>query len=256
LHLQAAHADLPDDSRSPLDAELRDWAVREAEQSKWRTVGVHAGVLGIGYNADVLAKRHLPEPKCWTDLARPEYDGDVQLANPHVSGAGFSMLATFVQIFGEDKGFALLKAVRANAGIESRTNAGPIRSAARGETAIAITFLHDGVTEIANGFPIRLVAPCEGTGFEAGSMSIIKGAPNAASARRFYDWALTPAAPRIGADPRHYETPSNRDAPAAPLAPNVGDVRLVAYDFAKYASAAERTRLLDRWDRDVHPSSR
>ena len=74
---------------------------------------------------------------------------------------------------------------------------GAIRAAARGETTIGVTLLHDGVTEIANGFPIKLVVPCEGTGYEVGSMSIVAGAPHLANARRFYDWALTPAAQKI-----------------------------------------------------------
>jgi len=33
-------------------------------------------------------------------------------------------------------------------------------SAARGEAVIAIAFLHDGTTEIVDGFPITLVVPC------------------------------------------------------------------------------------------------
>jgi iron(III) transport system substrate-binding protein len=41
-------------------------------------------------------------------------------------------------------------------------------------TTIAVTFLHDGLTEIANGFPVKIVLPCEGTGYEVGSMSVIK----------------------------------------------------------------------------------
>ena len=36
--------------------------------------------------------------------------------------------------------------------------------------------------------------PCEGTGYEIGSMSIIKGARNLESAQKWYDWALTPEA--------------------------------------------------------------
>jgi len=53
-------------------------------------------------------------------------------------------------------------------------------------------FLHDAVAEAIEGFPVKVVSPCEGTGYEIGSMSIIKGARNLEAAKRWYDFALTP----------------------------------------------------------------
>jgi iron(III) transport system substrate-binding protein len=50
--------------------------------------------------------------------------------------------------------------------------------------------MHDGVKQTVSGFPIKVVAPCEGTGYEIGSMSIIAGARNLENAKKFYDWAL------------------------------------------------------------------
>ena len=46
---------------------------------------------------------------------------------------------------------------------------------------------------------MKILVPCEGTGYEVGSMSIVKGARNLDNAKKFYDWALTPAAQKIGA---------------------------------------------------------
>jgi iron(III) transport system substrate-binding protein len=115
-----------------------------------------------------------------------------------------------------------------------------------------VTFLHDGMTEIANGFPIKLVVPCEGTGYEVGSMSIVKGAKNVENAKKFYDWALTPAAQKIGGETKNFQTPSNKSTPIPPGAPKLGELKLINYDFAKYGSAAERKRILEKWDREVY----
>jgi ABC-type Fe3+ transport system substrate-binding protein len=52
-------------------------------------------------------------------------------------------------------------------------------------------FAHDSVAVAEAGFPIKTVIPCEGTGYEIGSMSIIKGARNLENAKKFYDFALT-----------------------------------------------------------------
>ncbi len=51
--------------------------------------------------------------------------------------------------------------------------------------------MHDAVAQTVEGFPIKTVAPCEGTGYEIGSMSIIKGAKNLDNAKKWYDWALS-----------------------------------------------------------------
>ena len=133
-----------------------------------------------------------------------------------------------------------------------RTGVGAIRAAARGETTIAVTFMHDGISEIANGFPVKVGVPCEGTGFEVGSMSIIKGSKNLENAKKFYDWALTPAAQKIGADTKNFQTPSNRATPVPAGALKMSEIKLINYDFAKYGGAAERKRLLDKWDKEVY----
>jgi len=250
-HLQAAEMGLTEEYKSSQLSQLQPWAVRQAEQSKYRTVGVYSGALGIGYNAELLAKKKLPPPKCWADLANPIYHDEIQMANPNASGTAYATLATFVQIFGEDKAFELMKGMHKNINNYPRSGAGAIRAAARGETGIAVTFLHDGVSEIAAGFPIKLVVPCEGTGYEIGSMSIVKGAKNLDNAKKFYDWALTPAAQKIGGELKNFQTPSNKATPPPPGAPNLGELKLINYDFAKYGSAAERKRILEKWDREV-----
>ena len=108
-HLQAAEEGLTEEYKSPKLAELQPWAVRQAEQSKYRTVGVYAGALGFSYNSEVMKKNGVPEPKCWADLANPIYRDEVQMANPNASGTAYATIATLVQIFGEDKAFELLK---------------------------------------------------------------------------------------------------------------------------------------------------
>ena len=251
-HLRAAEIGLAEEYRSPMLPQLQDWAVRQAEESRWRTVGIHAGVLGIGYNSRALEQKRLHEPKCWTDLANPDYRGQVQFPNPISSRAGYLALATLVQVFGEDAAFELLKGLHRNINTYPRTGNGAIRAAARGETTLAVTPLQDGMTEIVNGFPIRLVLPCEGTGYDLESMSILSGAPHLADAKRFYDWALTPAAQRIGGDAKNFHIPANKATPLPTVITSLGDLRLIRFDFARYGSAGERKRLLEKWDREVH----
>jgi iron(III) transport system substrate-binding protein len=251
-HLQAAEQDLSLAYKSPMLEQLQPWAKKQAEQANYKTVGIYLGVLGMGYNTELVAKKKAPVPACWKDLARPEYAGDVQMANPNASGTAYTTIATLVQIFGEEPAFAMLKSWHKNISSYSRQGVGPIKATARGENMVAVAFIHDVVTEATAGFPVKSVAPCEGTGYEIGSMSIIKGAKNLDNAKKFYDWALTPAAQKLSYESKSsFQLPSNVNTPVSPLSPKPSDIKLIDYNFAKYGSAAERKRLLERWDREV-----
>jgi iron(III) transport system substrate-binding protein len=250
-HLQAAEEGLTEPYKSPKMAELQDWAVRQWEASKGRTVGIYAGALGYSYNTEQLKKKGIPEPKCWADLTKPAFKDEIQVANPNSSGTSYTMLATFVQLMGEDKAFEFLKALHKNINQYTKSGAAPSRAAATGESLVGITFMHDAVMQVVNGAPVKVVAPCEGTGYEIGSMSIIKGAKNMENAKKWYDWALTPEAQAIAGPAKAYQVPSNKAAPVPPQAPKLAEIKLINYDFAKYGTTAERTRLLTKWDKEV-----
>ncbi len=250
-HLQAAEEGLTLEYKSPKLAELHDWAARQAEQSKYRTVGVYAGALGFGYNTKLLSQKGGPEPKCWKDLLDARYKDEVQVADPNSSGTAYTLLATVIQIMGEDQGFDYLKKLHKNVNQYTKSGAAPAKAMALGETLVGITFMHDIVTYAVQGDPVKVVAPCEGTGYEIGSMSLIKGAQNLENAKKWYDWALTPEAQALGGQAKAYQVPSNKKAVAPPQAPKFSEIKLINYDFAKYGSSAERKRLLQKWDKDV-----
>jgi iron(III) transport system substrate-binding protein len=251
-HLQAAEEGLLDEYRSPVLSELHDWAVRHAEQSKWRTAGIYLGALGIGYNTKVLASRGIPEPKCWADLLDPKLKDEVQISDPNSSGTAYVMLASMVQLMGEGEAFEYLKKLHKNVNQYTKSGAAPVKATALGETGVGIAFMHDMVTMIVDGAPVKTIAPCEGTGCETGSVSLVKGGKNPDNARRFYDWTLSAEAQSlIGSGLKIFWVPSNKGAAASPQAPKLAEMKLISYDGAKYGSAAERTRLLRKWDAEV-----
>ena len=250
-HLQAAEEGLTVEYRSPLAKDLLPWAVRQAQDAKFRTVGIYAGILGFGYNTELLAKRKLPEPKCWSDLLSEKFKDEVQVADPNSSGTAYTLLATVVQLHGEDKGFDYLKRVHKNVNQYTKSGAAPAKATASGETLIGIAFMHDLLTMAVVGAPMKVVAPCEGTGYEVGSMSIIKGGKNPEQAKAWYDWALSPEAQVLGAESKNFQLPSNRSSRIPPEAPRLDQTKVIDYDFAKYGSSAERKRLLSKWDKEV-----
>ncbi|HEY8361133.1 MAG TPA: extracellular solute-binding protein, partial [Ramlibacter sp.] len=154
-HLQAAEQGITLEHRSPTLPQLHDWAQQQARQSNYRTVGIYSGPLGFGYNTELLAKKKLAVPKTWADLVKPEYKGEVQVANPASSGTSYTMIATLVQLMGEDKAFEYLKGLHRNVGAYPRSGTAPIKAVARGETAVSISFVHDGPGEKMQGYPVE-----------------------------------------------------------------------------------------------------
>ena len=164
------------------------------------------------------------------------------------------MLATIVQIMGEDKAFDYLKALHKNVNQYTKSGAAPARAGGQpGET----TGRHHVPARrtscmVVEGAPVKVVAPCEGTGYEIGSMSIIKGAQEPGERQEVV---------RLGADAggagdrragegrtrcrRTRRRRSRRRRPSSPTSSSS------TYDFAKYGSSAERRRLLAKWDAEV-----
>jgi len=250
-HLQAAEEGLTAEYISPMRDQLHPWAISQAESADNKTIGIYSGALGYGYNADLLAANDLPVPACWADLLKPEYKGHVQMANPNSSGTAYTTLATMVQLFGEDEGFDFMAGLHANINQYTKSGSAPIKAAGRGENTIGIVFLHDAVKQAVSGFPIEPVAPCEGTGYEIGSMSIIDGARNMESAQAFYDWALSTDAQNLALEVNAFQVPSNMNAETSPSAPDMSQIKLIDYDFRTYGSSDTRQRLLQKWDEDV-----
>ena len=250
-HLQAALEGLSAEYKSPLLEDMHDWSKKQAESSGYRTIGIYAGALGWGINTDIFKAKGYKEPVCWADLLAPELKGEIQIANPNSSGTAYTALSTLVQIMGEDQAYDYLKKLNANISQYTKSGSAPVKAAGRGETAVGIVFLHDAVAQTVEGFPVKSIAPCEGTGYEIGSMSIVKGARNMENAKIWYDWALTPEVQSRMKDAKSFQLPSNVKAEVPKEAPKFEDLKMIDYDFAGFGAPERRKELLERWDREV-----
>ncbi|MBI3454307.1 MAG: ABC transporter substrate-binding protein [Candidatus Rokubacteria bacterium] len=226
--------------------------LREAVAGKY--IPLYAGVLGWGINGKLLEEKGLAPPKKWTDLADPRYKGLLAMPNPNTSGTGYTALATVIQVYGEEKAWDLLKQIHKNMAQYTRSGADPGLLTGRGEVAVGITFMHDAVDQVLKGFPITYGAAEDGTGYEIGGLSLIKGSPNRDAAVRFIEWALTPEAQRLAAERgQSYQVPSNAKTPIPKQAPRFEDYHVIKYDFAKFGSKTVRDAVVKRWTTEVFP---
>ncbi len=214
---------------------------------------IYMGILGYGVNTERLKKLGINEvPKCWADLKDPRLKGEIQIADPQSSGTAYVAIATFVQLWGEQQAFDYFKQIHPNISQYTKSGITPSNSTARGEATIGIGFLHDYAVQKAAGAPVELIVPCEGTGYEIGGLSIIKGARNLDNAKLFVDYVLSPEGQEVAwKKGNSHQTLTNTKAEQSPTAFDPTKLNLINYDFEKYGDAAERKRLIDKWLKEV-----
>jgi len=253
-YLQAAELGLLDAYRPAYINDLHPWSVRQYAMSDNMVGGFYTSAIGFGWNEDVLKKKHLPAPKCWADLADPRYKGEIETSHPGTSGTGYTILAGLVQLMGEDAAFDYLKKLHKNVTQYTRSGQAQAKTISKGEVGIGVSFIFGFDNErINNGFAmVKSAAPCEGTSYEIGGIGLVKGARNRDAARRYYDFLMSPAGQSLGAKAGSLQVPANKTFKVDPKVPSIDNVRLIKYDFQKYGKAAERKRLIDKWEREVN----
>lgn len=221
-------------------------------------IPLYTGALGMAINDTVLKRRNLTAPVNWTDLGDPKYKGLIAMPNPNTSGTSYTMLTTLIQIYGEDKAFDLLKKIHNNVPRNgyTRPGSGAAFLAARGEVAIGVTFMHDAVAQNVRGFPVRALAPKDGTGTEIGGVALVTGSPNAAAGKKFIDFVLRPDIQKLAATVQSFQIQSNSKTPVPAASPDFDKINIIDYDFAKWGDTATRTRIISRWTKEVFPLPR
>lgn len=255
-HSQAGVNGLLETYKSPMLEEIGEMFKNPAANKANQTTGVYAGVLGYSVNTKLLAENNLPMPHSWEDLTKPEYKGLIQIASPQSSGTAYTALATFVQLWGEDQAYDYLAKLHKNVGQYTKSGSAPGKAAARGEALIGIGFLHDHAKQIKSGFPLELVVPTEGTGYEIGGLSIIKNCRNLENAKKFVDFMLSKEGQEIGASIDMFQVPTNVNAAIPKEAIRLDQVKLIDYDFVKYGTEEMRSHLIDRWVKEIKPLER
>ncbi len=255
-HFAAAEAGLTEPYCSPKMSELREF-MRDP-LGGCRVIGLYAGPLGWAVNEGVLKKLGKPIPSTWDDLTKPEYKGLIAISNPTTAGTAYTALVTLLLLKGEDRGWEYLAKLHKNIAQYTKSGSAAGQLAGQGEVAIGIVFLHDVVMFAEEGFPVKAIAPADGTGYEIGGLSLIKGAPHKENAKKFIDWALTPSTQAIAKDFRSFQLQSNKNTPLPPVVIKQGvdfeHVKTIKYDFL-WASK-NRERIIKRWSEQIFSQAR
>ncbi|MBE2894993.1 ABC transporter substrate-binding protein [Spirabiliibacterium falconis] len=251
-HLLAANMGLTQPYKSPNFAEIDPRFIHTQKMKEHYLSPIYMLVLGFGVNTERLARLQAKAPQCWADLTKREYQHEIQLPDPQSSGTAYSLLATLVQIMGEDNAFAFLKELNNNIGQYNKSGTIASRNVGRGDSALGVGFLHGYTQEKEKGAPVELIIPCEGTGYTLGAVSILKGARNLDNAKLFVDWALSKESQELmWKEGEFNQIITNRNAQQAPTALKLDELKLIEFDFEQYGEPTVSKHLIKRWTDEI-----
>ena len=210
---------------------------------------IYTNPLAFGVRTDILQRRKAPVPASWEDLKNPAYKGLIQMPSPQSSGTAYSVILTLIQQRGEDAAFDYLKAINANIQTYTQSGTAPSGALGVGESPLAIQFTPGFLKLADEGYPVQIVFPSEGVGYEVASMSILKGAKDAADARKLVDWMTSAAGQGALSATKTYFLPVRTDISAGAGVPALDKIKLIAVDSS--FAAANKQRLVDRWTKQV-----
>jgi iron(III) transport system substrate-binding protein len=159
--LQAAEQGLLEPYRPAYINDLYDWSVRQYAMSQNMVGGFYTSAMGFGFNTEVLRKKKLAEPKCWADLVKPEYKGEIEISHPATSGTAYTIIAGLVQQMGEDAAFDYLKKLHRNVTSYTRSGQAQAPNVAKGEVAIGVSFIFGFEKWRHDKFPSRPPRPAK-----------------------------------------------------------------------------------------------
>jgi iron(III) transport system substrate-binding protein len=209
-------------------------------------VGMDLWSSALCFNTVEAGKRKLPTPTSWADLTQPAYKGTITMPHPASSGTGYLMVSAWLQMMGEQKGWAFMDALHQNIGVYTHSGSKPCRQAGSGEFPVGLSFEYRAARTKKDGAPIDIVFPKEGLGWEVEATAVLKTSKKQEAAKALADWAVTRQANQLYA--------ANFAVLALPEAQEKLDFvpanlesLLAKNDFVW--AATERERILAEWSR-------
>ncbi len=231
------------DAYAPVGMESLDARFVDQDQPpSW--VGTNAWSAALCVNTIEMERHALAMPASWADLTKPEYQGFIVMPNPASSGTGFLDVSSWLQMMGEEDGWAFMDALHQNIATYTHSGSKPCTLAASGEYPIGISFEFRAAKLAGEGAPVVAVIPSEGIGWEMEASAIINGTDEPEAARALIDWAVSDEAMAIYAENYAILANQSLERPIEGLPDGIRE-KLIENDFEWAAN--NRAAILDQW---------
>jgi putative spermidine/putrescine transport system substrate-binding protein len=230
--------------------------IKDAQGSKVLGVEPYGDLFCLIYNKDTFAKKGWAPPTQWTDLERPELQGQL-LIPPGTSAYGLYALIIMARAHGGSEkdiepGFKAMAKIGPGVVDWSDTFAKMSQFLEDGTAALGFHGIAGALDMQRRGLPVAYVIP-EPTYMSPTAMGIMKGGPNLAGARAFVNWWISPEVLSHRAE-TYGQTVTNKevklsDAAAAKLPSKDKLAHLVEIDY--FTVLKNRQAWVDRFQREI-----
>jgi iron(III) transport system substrate-binding protein len=209
-------------------------------------VGQDVWAATVCYNTVEGAKKGIPKPETWKDLAKPVYKGQVVMPNPASSGTGYFDVTAWLQLWGEKDGWKYMDALHENIAQYTHSGSKPCKQAGAGEFVVGISFEYRANDVKKKGAPVEVIFPKEGLGWDIEATAIVKGTKKMEAAHKFLDWVVSKQANEEYA--KNFAIVAMPGvAPKLEFIPQDLEKKLVKNDFA--FAAKNRDKILAEWQK-------
>ncbi|MEQ8898213.1 MAG: ABC transporter substrate-binding protein [Roseovarius sp.] len=218
---------------------------RDAD-SKWFAPIGYMGAFCV--NTARLEEKGLPMPSSWKDLEDPAFKGEVLMPDPNSSGTGYLHVNAVLQSMGEEAGWAQLEAVDPNMAQYTSSGSKPCKSARVGEYTVGISLAFTAMQSIEEGYPLAMVFPEGGVGYELEASGLMASSDNKEAAKAFLDWTMSDEAIGLYQTYKALITVPGVDASeAAEKAGLPADISTILADVDFVKAAEDQTAVKGQW---------
>ncbi len=233
------------ESYEAAGSDVLDSAFRDAD-GRWFAPTGYMGAFCV--NTDRLARKGLPMPTSWKDLENPAFEGEIEMPDPNSSGTGYLHVNAVLQSLGEDAGWAQLAAVDPNMAQYTSSGSKPCKDARAGEYTVGISLAFTALKSIEAGYPLAMVFPEGGVGYELEASGLMASSKNKDDAKRFLDWTMSSEAVALYGSFKALVTVPGVGASEASIKAGLpSDISTVLADVDFAASAAGQTATKATW---------
>lgn len=215
-------------------------------QDRWFAPIGYMGAFCV--NTARLEEKGLPMPTSWQDLENPAFKDEILMPDPNSSGTGYLHVNAVLQTMGEEAGWAQLEAIDPNMAQYTSSGSKPCKSARVGEYTVGISLAFTAMQSIEEGYPLAMVFPKGGVGYELEASGLMASSDNKADARQFLDWTMSDQATALYSQYKALITIPGVKSQAATdemgMPDDIGDI-LADVDFS--ASAKNQVAVKKTW---------
>lgn len=218
---------------------------RDADDRWFAQIG-YMGAFCV--NTARLKDKGLPMPTSWADLAAPEFEGEVLMPDPNESGTGYLHVNAVLQTFGLEAGWAALDAVDPNMAEYTSSGSKPCKSARTGEYTVGVSLAFTAMQSIEEGYPLAMVFPSEGVGYELEASGILTSSDEQDAAKQFLEWTMSDEAIALFGQYKALVTVGGTEPSASAIAAGLpADIATVLAPVDFVESAGRQTEIKAEW---------